>query len=104
MASYLQDPHHLDSNVTIKVPERIDVAYDYPKGWYIRLDGKLVGTMVSGGKDYRGDKNPDRLEVTYFRDAGDAVDWLVDRSLLKTKAYAELDKRVRKIAKKAAKA
>lgn len=97
MTTYLQEPHRLDSNVTIKVPERIVVHYKHPNGWYIELDGQIVGTMVDGGHDYAGD---DRLEITYFNDVSDATDWLIQRNLIKTSAYDELHKKIKKVAKK----
>jgi hypothetical protein len=103
MSTYLQDPHRLDTNVTIIVPSRVEVAYKYPTGWFINIDGNFVGETVSGGFDYLGDKNSDQFEITYFDDVGDAVDWLIERDLIKTKAYAELDKRVKKASKKKAK-
>lgn len=103
MATYVQEPHRLDSNVTIKVPERIVVDYRYPDGWFINIDGQTVGEYVDGGRDYLGDSNGQKFVTKFFRDAGDASDWLIERDLIKTKAYAELDKRVKKLAKKAAK-
>jgi len=100
MSLSIQEPHRLDSNVTINVPARILVEYKYPDGWYIQIDDKIVGEMVDGGGDYLGDLNGRVLKPTYFKDVGDATDWLVERDLLKTTAYTELDKKVKKVAKK----
>jgi hypothetical protein len=104
MTTYLQDPERLDTNVTIKMPEKIVVEYVHPKGWAILLDGNLVGTITEGGTDYVSDHPmAEASHCKYFADAGDATDWLIKRDLLKTKAYAELHKKVKKAKKKEAK-
>ena len=78
MSTYIQEPHKLDTNVIINVPNRIAVTYvslyDY---WVIIIDGIA------------------KPEVYYS--ATDAIDWLISKDLIKTKVYAELDKKVKKV-------
>lgn len=94
MAVFHQDPHKLDSNVTINVPEKIEISYNKLRrnnedSWYIVIDGV--------------DVTDDGYYKKHFKDVSDAMDWLEERHLLKTKAYAELDKRVTKLFKKSTK-
>lgn len=85
MSKFIQNPHKLDSNVTINVPESIEVNYDYKEGkWYIVIDKIQL---------------PEIYESSY-----DAVDWLIEKGLIKTKAYATLDAKIKKAQPKTKKA
>ena len=80
-----QLPEQIDSNVTIHPPAKIEIKYTINYGWYIVIDGQTV-------------KEPDMsIMPLYFDDAAEPMQYLIDRHLVKTKAYRELEKAVKKV-------
>ena len=76
MSKVTQDPHKLDSNVTINVPEVITIDYDLTMDkWYIKINGKVLKSQ--------------------YNNVSDAIDYLIGRGLIKTSAYNELDKKLK---------
>jgi hypothetical protein len=80
MSIITQLPEQLDSNITIHPPAQIDIKYSVGNGWYIMLDNKPANTG-------------------FFTDASGPMDWLIERDLVKTKAYTVLADKVKKAAR-----
>ena len=89
MTKIQQIPQKIDSNVTINPPEKIEIKYQVGRGWFIVIDDTTLTYMVRGVK-----------LTQYFEEAGEPLQWLIDRHLVVTKAYNELEKAVKKVSKR----
>lgn len=85
MTKISQLPQKVDSNVTIVVPKTIEIKYTPNTGWYIEIEG----VRIVDENDY----------TKYWDDAAGPMQYLVDKHLVVTKAYAELDKMAKKVEK-----
>ncbi len=85
MTKISQLPQKVDSNVTIVVPKTIEIKYTPNTGWYIEIEGVRVIDEEHCTK--------------YWDDAAGPMQYLVDKHLVVTKAYAELDKMAKKVEK-----
>ena len=85
MTKITQLPQKIDSNVTVVVPKTIEIKYTVNTGWYIEIEGIRVICE-------------DEL-TKYWDDAGAAMQYLVDKHLVVTKAYTELEKMAKKVEK-----
>lgn len=87
-----QLPQKIDSNVTIYPPEEVEIRHAANLGWYIKLDGVTVTHNVKYGRI-------SVPETIYWEDASGPMDYLIEKHLVVTKAYKELDKACKKVAK-----
>ena len=90
MTTIEQLPERIDSNVTIVPPAKIEILHKVNQGWYIRIDGVLVQREI----DYITHVG---WEVRYWDDAAGPMQYLIDKHLVKTKAYREFDKAIKKV-------
>jgi hypothetical protein len=85
MTKITQLPQKIDSNVTVVVPKTIEIKYTVNTGWYIEIEGIRV---------------IEENELTkYWNDVTGAMQYLVDKHLIVTKAYTELEKMAKKVEK-----
>ena len=87
MTKITQIPQKIDSNVTIIPPKDIEIGYVVNQGWYILINGTFVKHEI------------DKKTTRFWADAAQPMQWLIDRHLIVTKAYNELDKAVKKVSK-----
>lgn len=85
MTKFTQLPQKIDNNVTIVVPKNIEIKYTVNIGWFIVIDTHRV-------LDENG-------EYKVWDDVSAPLQWLIDRHLIVTKAYKELEKAVNKVTK-----
>ena len=90
MTTIEQLPERIDSNVEIVPPAKIEIKHKVNEGWYIIIDGVTVQHEVLYG-------NISNQETKYFKDAAEPMEYLIERHLVKTKAYRELEKAVKKV-------
>ena len=90
MTTIEQLPEQIDSNVTIEPPAKIEIKYQPNQGWYIKIGEHVVQRELDMG-------NFTTHETRYFEDAGEPMQYLIDRHLVKTKAYREFDKAIKKV-------
>ena len=83
MMTIEQLPQKIDSNVTVTPPAKIEIKYQVNCGWFIKLDGSFVTTIVN--------------EPRYWSDVAEPLQWLIERHLVVTKAYQKLEKAVKKV-------
>lgn len=92
MSTIEQLPQKIDSNVTINPPKKVEINHIPNRGWYIKLDGVAITEDVQRGVMAFP-------ETRYWEDASGPMQYLIDRHLIVTKAYKELDKGIKKVAK-----
>lgn len=102
MTTIEQLPQKIDSNVVIEPPAKIEIKYVVNVGWYIQINGVDVKEIPNvrqrpEGSDWAMHMPP--TATRYFRDAAEPMQYLIERHLIVTKAYKELDKAVKKVAK-----
>lgn len=86
-----QIPQHIDSNVVINPPEKIEINYEVNKGWHVVIDGEDLQQPIPG---------TGTMETIYWTEAGEPLQYLIDRHLVVTKAYNELQKACKKVSRK----
>lgn len=91
MTTIEQLPEKIDSNVTIHPPAKIEIKHLTNHGWFIMIDGTSVRNATNPG-------------TRYFQDAAEPMQYLIERHLVKTKAYREFDKAIKKVHNKTSKA
>lgn len=89
MAKIQQLPQQIDHNVTVNVPKNVEINYDVGSGWFIVIDGIVLTLPIPDVDDV----------IKYFPDVTSAMQYLIDRDLIVTKAYTTLDKAVKKVSK-----
>lgn len=86
-------PQKVDSNLTVEPPEKITIKYKPNYGWYIRIEHRGAIDFIHN----------DKSGIMYFKDAGEPLQYCIDRHLVVSKAYDELNKAVKQSTKKTTK-
>ena len=87
MTKIQQIDQPIDSNVTIVPPKNIEIKYSVDNGWYVSIDGNIHKETLPHATPC----------IKYWKDAGEPLQWLMDRHLVVSKAYDVLRKEIKKL-------